>query len=199
RVSVKSARILAWAARCHACSHGGSCTLFSRPVIYAMQVMLRFSTMKPCIIVTVVPFENIASVSLGSILLLALHLFPYYHSKSMSVQRKPVSIGNVNCHADILNLTTLASIGVGSEGMCIRLKMVTKTRVLMINLCERCRELEGVNEDVGKIAMVVPILAWLPSSALNPNDLMFLPSAYRNVEDFSDYWWSLVQSSPFVS
>ena len=37
----------------------------------------------------------------------------------------------------------------------------------------------------------------LPSSALNPNAPMFVPAAYRNVEDFSDQWWSLVQSSPW--
>ncbi|GJW80817.1 hypothetical protein Tco_0144792 [Tanacetum coccineum] len=92
----------------------------------------------------------------------------------MSVQRKPVSIGNINCHADILNLTTLASIGVGSEGVYIRLKRVMKTRVLMINLYRGGDQLtyigshekqyftmesEGADEDVGKIAMVLPILA----------------------------------------
>ncbi|KAI3720984.1 hypothetical protein L2E82_31984 [Cichorium intybus] len=37
----------------------------------------------------------------------------------------------------------------------------------------------------------------LPSSALNPHAPMFVPAAYRNVEDFSDQWWSLVQSSPW--
>lgn len=36
----------------------------------------------------------------------------------------------------------------------------------------------------------------LLSSSLNPNAPMFVPAAYRNVEDFSDQWWSLVQSSP---
>ncbi|CAI9273815.1 unnamed protein product [Lactuca saligna] len=36
-----------------------------------------------------------------------------------------------------------------------------------------------------------------PSSALNPNAPMFVPSSYRNVEDFSDQWWSLVRSSPW--
>lgn len=34
-------------------------------------------------------------------------------------------------------------------------------------------------------------------STLNPNAPMFVPSAYRAVEDFSDQWWSLVESSPW--
>ncbi|KAK1365073.1 PAM2 domain-containing protein [Heracleum sosnowskyi] len=34
-------------------------------------------------------------------------------------------------------------------------------------------------------------------STLNPNAPMFVPSAYRVVEDFSDQWWSLVESSPW--
>ncbi|XP_076928558.1 protein EARLY RESPONSIVE TO DEHYDRATION 15-like [Bidens hawaiensis] len=36
----------------------------------------------------------------------------------------------------------------------------------------------------------------LLTSSLNPNAPMFVPAAYRNVEDFSDQWWTLVQSSP---
>lgn len=43
---------------------------------------------------------------------------------------------------------------------------------------------------------MMPRQQGLPSSALNPNALMFKPLAYRNVEDFSDQWWSLVESSP---
>jgi len=35
------------------------------------------------------------------------------------------------------------------------------------------------------------------SSSLNPNAPMFVPLAYRTVEDFSDEWWNLVQSSPW--
>ncbi|EXB25854.1 hypothetical protein L484_012280 [Morus notabilis] len=35
------------------------------------------------------------------------------------------------------------------------------------------------------------------SSTLNPNAPMFVPLAYRTVEDFSDEWWALVQSSPW--
>ncbi|XP_038722344.1 protein EARLY RESPONSIVE TO DEHYDRATION 15-like isoform X2 [Tripterygium wilfordii] len=35
------------------------------------------------------------------------------------------------------------------------------------------------------------------SSTLNPNAPMFVPLAYRTVEDFSDQWWALVQSSPW--
>ena len=35
------------------------------------------------------------------------------------------------------------------------------------------------------------------SSTLNPNAPMFVPLAYRMVEDFSDEWWALVQSSPW--
>lgn len=37
----------------------------------------------------------------------------------------------------------------------------------------------------------------LPSSTLNPNAPMFVPLAYRTVEDFSDEWWTLVQTSPW--
>lgn len=36
-----------------------------------------------------------------------------------------------------------------------------------------------------------------PSSSLNPNAPMFVPLAYRTVDDFSDEWWALVQSSPW--
>uniref|UniRef100_A0A803NSZ3 Uncharacterized protein n=1 Tax=Cannabis sativa TaxID=3483 RepID=A0A803NSZ3_CANSA len=35
------------------------------------------------------------------------------------------------------------------------------------------------------------------SSTLNPNAPMFVPLAYRTVEDFSDEWWVLVQSNPW--
>ncbi|RDY09493.1 Polyadenylate-binding protein-interacting protein 2 [Mucuna pruriens] len=35
------------------------------------------------------------------------------------------------------------------------------------------------------------------SSRLNPNAPMFVPLAYRTVEDFSDQWWDLVKSSPW--
>ncbi|KAE8661674.1 hypothetical protein F3Y22_tig00113725pilonHSYRG01781 [Hibiscus syriacus] len=42
------------------------------------------------------------------------------------------------------------------------------------------------------------ILSQRPSSfsTLNPNAPMFVPLVYRTVEDFSDQWWALVQSSP---
>ncbi|CAI0415595.1 unnamed protein product [Linum tenue] len=33
------------------------------------------------------------------------------------------------------------------------------------------------------------------SSSLNPNAPLFVPMAYQAVEDFSDQWWSLIQSS----
>ncbi|KAF9599251.1 hypothetical protein IFM89_036549 [Coptis chinensis] len=33
------------------------------------------------------------------------------------------------------------------------------------------------------------------SSSLNPNAPMFIPGAYREVVDFSDQWWELVNSS----
>ncbi|KAG9445445.1 hypothetical protein H6P81_016785 [Aristolochia fimbriata] len=33
------------------------------------------------------------------------------------------------------------------------------------------------------------------TSSLNPNAPLFVPWAYRTVEDFSDEWWQLVQSS----
>ena len=35
------------------------------------------------------------------------------------------------------------------------------------------------------------------SSTLNPNAPSFVPLAYRTVEDFSEQWWALVQSSPW--
>ncbi|KAG2730571.1 hypothetical protein I3843_01G294100 [Carya illinoinensis] len=35
------------------------------------------------------------------------------------------------------------------------------------------------------------------STTLNPNAPSFVPLAYRMVEDFSDQWWALVQSSPW--
>ncbi|PSR93237.1 Polyadenylate-binding protein-interacting protein [Actinidia chinensis var. chinensis] len=35
------------------------------------------------------------------------------------------------------------------------------------------------------------------SSTLNPNAPVFVPLAYRAVEDFSDQWWALVRSSPW--
>ncbi|GLT78880.1 hypothetical protein SLA2020_503990 [Shorea laevis] len=34
------------------------------------------------------------------------------------------------------------------------------------------------------------------SSTLNPNAPVFVPLAYRMVEDFSEQWWALVHSSP---
>ncbi|KAL6980776.1 hypothetical protein U1Q18_022414 [Sarracenia purpurea var. burkii] len=47
-----------------------------------------------------------------------------------------------------------------------------------------------------KVAMNV-ISRNAASSILNPNAPMFVPSAYRAVEDFSDQWWGLVHSSPW--
>lgn len=35
------------------------------------------------------------------------------------------------------------------------------------------------------------------ASGLNPNAPPFVPAAYRAVEDFSEQWWALVQSSPW--
>ncbi|KAK4799151.1 hypothetical protein SAY86_024516 [Trapa natans] len=35
------------------------------------------------------------------------------------------------------------------------------------------------------------------ASSLNPNAPPFVPAAYRAVEDFSDQWWALVQSTPW--
>ncbi|KAL3035327.1 hypothetical protein AAZX31_02G244500 [Glycine max] len=37
----------------------------------------------------------------------------------------------------------------------------------------------------------------ISASSLNPNAPMFVPLAYRTVEDFSDQWWNLVHSSPW--
>ncbi|CAA6654682.1 unnamed protein product [Spirodela intermedia] len=34
-----------------------------------------------------------------------------------------------------------------------------------------------------------------PASALNPDAPLFVPMAYRAVEDFSDEWWDLVKST----
>ncbi|KAK6135759.1 hypothetical protein DH2020_030454 [Rehmannia glutinosa] len=41
------------------------------------------------------------------------------------------------------------------------------------------------------------IVCNMATSALNPNAPMFVPSAYRAVEDFSDQWWDLVHSTPW--
>lgn len=41
------------------------------------------------------------------------------------------------------------------------------------------------------------VLSGRSSSTLNPNAPMFVPWAYRAVEDFSEQWWELVQSSPW--
>ncbi|KAM0948055.1 putative PAM2-containing protein CID1/CID2 [Dioscorea sansibarensis] len=35
------------------------------------------------------------------------------------------------------------------------------------------------------------------ASTLNPNAEPFVPAVYRSVEDFSDEWWALVQSTPW--
>ncbi|MCD7458310.1 hypothetical protein HAX54_037870 [Datura stramonium] len=35
------------------------------------------------------------------------------------------------------------------------------------------------------------------TSTLNPNAPIFIPSEFREVEDFSDHWWDLVHSSPW--
>ena len=35
------------------------------------------------------------------------------------------------------------------------------------------------------------------SSTLNPDAPLFVPMAYQAVEDFSDQWWALIQSSPW--
>lgn len=37
----------------------------------------------------------------------------------------------------------------------------------------------------------------MATSTLNPNAPIFVPSAYRAVEDFSDQWWDLIRSSPW--
>ena len=41
------------------------------------------------------------------------------------------------------------------------------------------------------------VMEVLSSSTLNPNAPLFVPLAYRTVEDFSDQWWALVESSPW--
>ncbi|KAJ6350430.1 hypothetical protein OIU78_006572 [Salix suchowensis] len=40
------------------------------------------------------------------------------------------------------------------------------------------------------------IMSHRPASILDPNAPLFVPLSYRTVEDFSDQWWTLVQSSP---
>ncbi|KAF9676980.1 hypothetical protein SADUNF_Sadunf08G0059800 [Salix dunnii] len=40
------------------------------------------------------------------------------------------------------------------------------------------------------------IMSHRPASILDPNAPLFVPFSYRTVEDFSDQWWTLVQSSP---
>lgn len=41
------------------------------------------------------------------------------------------------------------------------------------------------------------IMSHRSASTLNPNAPLFVPLSYRTVEDFSDQWWALVQSSPW--
>ncbi|KAL6657425.1 hypothetical protein ACP70R_005205 [Stipagrostis hirtigluma subsp. patula] len=38
-------------------------------------------------------------------------------------------------------------------------------------------------------------MAMASSSSLNPNAPLFIPAAYRQVEDFSPEWWELVQTT----
>ncbi|MCL7022384.1 hypothetical protein MKW94_004119 [Papaver nudicaule] len=47
--------------------------------------------------------------------------------------------------------------------------------------------------------MVMDIMSSTPTlatSSLNPNAPLFVPRAYQAVEDYSDEWWELIQSSP---
>ncbi|KAK3125930.1 hypothetical protein QOZ80_7BG0611560 [Eleusine coracana subsp. coracana] len=39
------------------------------------------------------------------------------------------------------------------------------------------------------------IMAMASSSSLNPNAPLFIPAAYRQVEDYSPEWWELVQTT----
>uniref|UniRef100_A0A7N0UUF9 Uncharacterized protein n=1 Tax=Kalanchoe fedtschenkoi TaxID=63787 RepID=A0A7N0UUF9_KALFE len=45
--------------------------------------------------------------------------------------------------------------------------------------------------------MTMEVIGRYPTSSLNPNAAPFVPQAYRAVEDFSEAWWELVQSSPW--
>ncbi|MCL7027680.1 hypothetical protein MKW94_030117, partial [Papaver nudicaule] len=48
--------------------------------------------------------------------------------------------------------------------------------------------------------MVMDIMSSTPTlttSSLNPNAPLFIPRAYQAVEDYSDEWWELIQSSPW--
>ena len=38
-------------------------------------------------------------------------------------------------------------------------------------------------------------MAAMASSSLNPNAPLFIPAAYRQVEDFSPEWWELVKTT----
>uniref|UniRef100_A0A6M2F6V6 Uncharacterized protein n=1 Tax=Populus davidiana TaxID=266767 RepID=A0A6M2F6V6_9ROSI len=41
------------------------------------------------------------------------------------------------------------------------------------------------------------VISHISTSNLNPNAPLFVPLSYRTVEDFSEQWWALVQSSPW--
>ncbi|CAK7325945.1 unnamed protein product [Dovyalis caffra] len=41
------------------------------------------------------------------------------------------------------------------------------------------------------------VISHRSTSTLNPNAPLFVPLSYRTVEDFSDQWWALVQTSPW--
>ncbi|CAM8910310.1 unnamed protein product [Rhodiola kirilowii] len=45
--------------------------------------------------------------------------------------------------------------------------------------------------------MTMEVISRVHPSSLNPNAAPFVPQAYRAVEDFSEDWWALVQSSPW--
>ncbi|KAL0373670.1 UNVERIFIED_CONTAM: hypothetical protein Sradi_3282700 [Sesamum radiatum] len=51
--------------------------------------------------------------------------------------------------------------------------------------------------EFGQISQKKRLCEKMETSALNPNAPIFVLSAYLIVEDFSDEWWDLVQSSPW--
>lgn len=45
------------------------------------------------------------------------------------------------------------------------------------------------------MSATMEVMSGRPASALNPDAPLFVPMAYRAVEDFSDEWWDLVKST----
>lgn len=76
------------------------------------------------------------------------------------------------------------------EGSQVQLRATERFRFFC---ADRLQEVVYVAEErtLREMAMKVH-----PVSTLNPNAPLFVPAAYRVVEDFSSEWWNLVQTCP---